>query len=64
MKAEPSTLYVQVLLNGRRIDQTINENMVSLLERNKDTKFSCKASDVLIGDSTGQVYSINFTEIH
>ena len=63
-KAGPSTLYVQVLLNGRRIDQTINENMVSLLERNKDTKFSCKASDVLIGDSTGQVYSINFTEIH
>ena len=63
-KAGPSTLYVQVLLNGRRIDQTINENMVSLLERNKDTKFSCKASDVLIGDSTGQVYGINFTEIH
>ena len=58
------TIQDVILLNGRRIDQTINENMVSLLERNKDTKFSCKASDVLIGDSTGQVYSINFTEIH
>lgn len=59
-----NSLYVQVLLNGNRIDNTINENMVTLLENNKNAKFSCSADNVLIGKATGQVYSINFVTIN
>ena len=59
--ATPNSLYVEVLLNGTRIDQTINEQMVELLQTNKDTTFQCSANDVLISENTGQVYSISFS---
>lgn len=57
-------LYVEVKLDGNRIDKTINEEMVSLLEENKDKQYQCTSDDVLISNSTGQVYSINFTRIN
>ncbi len=60
-EATPNSLYVEVLLNGTRIDQTINEQMVELLQTNKDTTFQCSANDVLISENTGQVYSISFS---
>ena len=60
-EATPNSLYVEVLLNGTRIDQTINEQMVELLQTNKDTTFQCSANDVLISENTGQVYSIGFS---
>lgn len=59
--ATPNSLYVEVLLNGTRIDQTINEQMVELLQTNKDTTFQCSANDILISENTGQVYSISFS---
>ena len=60
-EATPNSLYVEVLLNGTRIDQTINEQMVELLQTNKDTTFQCSANDGLISENTGQVYSISFS---
>ena len=59
--ATPNSLYVEVLLNGTRIEQTINEQMVELLQTNKDTTFQCSANDILISENTGQVYSISFS---
>ena len=63
-EATPNSLYVEVLLNGTRIDQTINEQMVELLQTNKDTTFQCSANDVLISENTGQVYSISFSTLN
>ena len=59
--ANPNALYVQILLNGVRIDTTINDNMVKLLENNQDTKYKCGSSDILLSEFTGQVYSMNFS---
>ena len=59
--ANPNALYVQILLNGVRIDTTINDIMVKLLEDNKGTKYECGSSDILLSESTGQVYSMNFS---
>lgn len=58
----PNALYVQVNLNGNRIDTVIDEQMVSLLEENKDKQYMCTSDDVLISEITGQVYSITFSE--
>lgn len=60
----PDALYVQVNLNGSRIDQTINDKMVKLLEENKEKYYKCESGDVLISQSSGQVYSISFSAIN
>ena len=52
------------ILNGTRIDQTINDNIADLLESNKDKQYKCTPSDVLISETTGQVYSISFNTIN
>ena len=62
--ASSNSLYVQVILNGTRIDQTINDNIADLLESNKDKQYKCTPSDVLISETTGQVYSISFNTIN
>ncbi len=67
--AGPDALYVQVNLGTSRIDQTINDknaenNMINLLEKNKEKKYKCESSDVLISQSSGQVYSISFSAIN
>ena len=67
--AGPDALYVQVNLGTSRIDQTINDNnaennMINLLEKNKEKKYKCESSDVLISQSSGQVYSITFSALN
>ena len=55
-----NSLYVAVYLKGNRIDQTINKEMVQILEDHKEDTFICSSDDVKISGATGQVYSINF----
>lgn len=67
--ASQESLYVQVNLNGKRIDQTINDNdnnnnMINLLENNKDKQYKCAPTDALISEKTGQIYSISFSTIN
>ena len=62
-------LQLQVNLGTSRIDQTINDNnaennMINLLEKNKEKKYKCESSDVLISQSSGQVYSITFSALN
>ena len=52
------SFYVQVLLNGTRIDQNINDIMVNLLENNKDKVFV--TDDISYAKDTSIVCSISF----
>lgn len=56
--ASANSLYVQVLLDGNRIDKNINENMVSMLEENKDKVFICQT--VSYSSPTSRVCSVSF----
>lgn len=63
-----NSLYVQVILDRRRIDTLLNidgsENMIRLLEDNKEKTFKCTPEDVAISEVTGQVCSIHFSTIN
>ena len=62
--ANENSLYVKVTLGmpggNIRIDTTIKDQMIELLENKNGLKFRCYSEDVLISGVTGQVYAINF----
>lgn len=57
-----NSLYIGIFLNGNRIDQSIKENMKSLLEQNTNKKYKCTASDVKY-NSAGRIYEMHFSEV-
>ena len=56
-----NALYVGVFLNDKRIDTIIKEEMQTLLEKNTNKKYQCKASNVKY-NSVGRIYEIHFSE--
>lgn len=57
-----SSLYVGIFLNGRRIDQTIKENMQNLLSDNTEKKYMCTASEAKY-NNIGRIYEMHFSEL-
>lgn len=58
-----NSLYIGVFLNGVRIDQTIKENMQTLLEENTTKKYVCNSSNVRY-NNVGRIYEISFSEVN
>lgn len=57
-----SSLYVSVYLNGTRIDKTIKENMVDLLEANLGNAYKCEANNISYSNETARVYRVEFVD--
>lgn len=57
----PDNLYVAVYIDRKRIDTNINNLMADLLAANLYTRYKCEAKDVLTSETTGRVYSVNFS---
>lgn len=59
---DSKSLYVAVYLNGTRIDKTIKENMVDLLETNLGNTYKCEANNIVYSDETARVYIVEFVD--
>ncbi len=53
-------LYVAVYLNGRRIDQTIQDTSADLLKNNLNMRYVLRNTDIIFNQNSGKICRINF----
>lgn len=58
----PNSLYVAIYLDGTRIDTSIREKMVELLETNTENTYKCESNNVEYSDNTGRIYKMSFSK--
>ena len=58
----PSSLYIAIWLDGTRIDTTIRDNMVELLETNTENTYRCESNNVVYSDNTGRICQMSFSK--
>ena len=56
-----NSLYIGIFLADKRLDQTIKENMQSLLSENSNKTYMCKIGDIKY-NSIGRIYEMHFSE--
>ena len=61
--AGPNSLYIEIWLDGNRIDTAISGSMVQLLEQNVGKTYQCSNNNVEYSDITGRIFRMSFSEL-